>query len=202
MVSFNHYEGGAVGDWLPRRVVGIERVSSGYQRSFQVLQNGWKAPGGRYRVMVGGSSAFLPLSCIVNIQGDTPQDIRTPAWYYAPSSAPSKEAWEQLLGRAIVEKTAQKGSFAMESSVMEMKKHSIIMKIMYKGIEARVAKGFNGKKDYPNPKFRMMMASAADSSLSAMRINGGMRSYVLDGLLAMANGRVVAGLRLMGRRVK
>ncbi len=31
MVSFNHYANGAVGDWLYRRVAGIEPVSGGYQ---------------------------------------------------------------------------------------------------------------------------------------------------------------------------
>lgn len=31
MVSFNHYANGAVGDWLYRRVAGIEAISGGYQ---------------------------------------------------------------------------------------------------------------------------------------------------------------------------
>lgn len=35
MVSFNHYANGAVGDWLYRRVTGIEATSGGY-RTFQV----------------------------------------------------------------------------------------------------------------------------------------------------------------------
>lgn len=35
MVSFNHYAGGAVGDWLYRRLVGIEPTSGGY-RTFRV----------------------------------------------------------------------------------------------------------------------------------------------------------------------
>lgn len=32
MVSFNHYANGAVGDWLYRRVAGIEAISPGYKR--------------------------------------------------------------------------------------------------------------------------------------------------------------------------
>jgi alpha-L-rhamnosidase len=35
MVSFNHYAGGAVGDWLYRRIAGIEGISGGY-KTFQV----------------------------------------------------------------------------------------------------------------------------------------------------------------------
>lgn len=41
MVSFNHYANGAVGDWLYRRVAGIEPVSGGY-KSFKVAP----VPGG------------------------------------------------------------------------------------------------------------------------------------------------------------
>lgn len=35
MVSFNHYANGAVGDWLYRRVIGIEATSGGY-KTFQI----------------------------------------------------------------------------------------------------------------------------------------------------------------------
>jgi alpha-L-rhamnosidase len=31
MVSFNHYANGAVGDWLYRRIAGIEATSGGYK---------------------------------------------------------------------------------------------------------------------------------------------------------------------------
>lgn len=41
MVSFNHYAGGAVGDWLYRRVAGIEATSGGY-KTFKIAPK----PGG------------------------------------------------------------------------------------------------------------------------------------------------------------
>ena len=41
MVSFNHYANGAVGDWLYRRIAGIEPLSGGY-RTFRVAP----VPGG------------------------------------------------------------------------------------------------------------------------------------------------------------
>ena len=90
----------------------------------------------------------------------------------------------------------------MDNTVMEMKDHSLIMKIMYKAVEATVAKGFGGKKDYSDPTFRMMMNSAADASLSGMKISGGMKNYVLEGLLEMANGHVFRGIATMCRKVK
>ena len=85
----------------------------------------------------------------------------------------------------------------MDNTVMEMKDHSLIMKIMFKAVESTVAKGFGGKKDYSDPTFRMMMNSAADASLSGMKISGGMNNYVLEGLLEMANGHFLRGIAAM-----
>lgn len=72
MVSFNHYANGAVGDWLYRRVAGIEPVSGGY-KSFKVapvpgggldfaragirtpygqLTSEWKLEGGKFTITV------------------------------------------------------------------------------------------------------------------------------------------------------
>ena len=85
----------------------------------------------------------------------------------------------------------------MENSVMEMKDYSLIMKILYKALELVTAKRFGGKVDYDNPEFRMMMCSAADASLTGMKINGGMNNHVLEGMLLMANGHFFKGIRQM-----
>ncbi|MGI6570114.1 MAG: family 78 glycoside hydrolase catalytic domain [Caldicoprobacterales bacterium] len=54
MVSFNHYAGGAVGDWLYRRIAGIEPTSGGY-KTFRIAPK----PGGGYKL--GQSNISLPL---------------------------------------------------------------------------------------------------------------------------------------------
>lgn len=72
MVSFNHYAGGAVGDWLYRRVAGIEPTSGGY-RTFRIapllgggitsargstetpygtVVSDWKSSGNRFEIQV------------------------------------------------------------------------------------------------------------------------------------------------------
>ena len=71
------------------------------------------------------------------------------------------------------------------------------MKIMYIAVEATVAKGFGGKKDYNDPAFRMMMTSAADCSLTGMKISGAMNNHVLEGMLEMANGHFIKGILTM-----
>ena len=102
-----------------------------------------------------------------------------------------------MLGRKYVPPVLKKGAFTMDNTVMEMKDDSLIMKIMFKAVEATIAKGFGGKKDYSDPIFRMMMNSAADASLSGMKISGGMNNYVLEGLLEMANGHFLRGIAAM-----
>ena len=74
---------------------------------------------------------------------------------------------------------------------------SLIMKIMFKAVAATIARGFGGKKDYENPEFRMLMNSSAGSPLRSMMISGGMKGGVMPGMLEMANGHFLRGLRRM-----
>lgn len=85
---------------------------------------------------------------------------------------------------------------------MDRKEDSFVMKIMYKAVEATVAKGFGGRADYENPEFRMMMASSAGAPLRSMQISGGMKGGLMQGLLDMANGHFLRGIKKMiiGRR--
>lgn len=87
----------------------------------------------------------------------------------------------------------------MDHTVMEMKDYSLIMKIMFKSVEATVAKGFGGKKDYEDPEFRMLMESSAGGPLRSMQISGGMKGGLFQGLLDMANGHFLKGICKMIR---
>lgn len=168
-------------------------------RSFAVWNGSWVIPGGRYTVLVGGSSEDLPLSGAVEKETVSLTAPNVPAWYFAPKGAPSHGDFETLVGSPVVEKQLKKGQFTMENTVMEMKDHSFIMKIMFKAVESTVAKGFGGKKDYSDPTFRMMINSAADCSLSGMKINGAMKNYVMEGMLELANGHFFRGITKMAK---
>lgn len=169
------------------------------KRSFAVWNSGWKVARGTYRIEIGGSSRYLPLVAELFLEGEEMKLSKEQkgSWYEKPIGIPKHEEWEKLLGRQVIEKRLKKGEFTMENTVAEMKDYSLIMKIMYKAIEKTVAKGFGGKADYGNPAFKMMIASSADSSLSAMKICGGMKNYVLEGMLEMANGHYLRGIKYM-----
>ena len=159
-------------------------------RSFAVWQDGWKVPGGAYTVCVGGLTASIEKS------GET---LPIPAWqggswYERCTGKPNQTDWEALLGRRYTLPVLKKGSFTMDNTVMEMKDHSLIMKIMFKAVEATIAKGYGGKKDYENPNFRMQLASSAGAPIRSMQISGGMKGGVLPGMLEMANGHFFRGI--------
>lgn len=168
-------------------------------RSFAIWDKGWKIPKGTYRIAIGSSAEHILLSQCIEKEGCVLEKQEFSDWYTSLEGIPSQTDFEKLIGHSIQENVLQKGSFTMENTVMEMRDYSLIMKIMYKAVEATVAKGFGGKKDYKNPAFRMMMYSAADCSLTGMKISGAMNNHVLEGMLEIANGHFLKGLLTMIR---
>ena len=159
-------------------------------RSFAVWRDGWKIPAGTYAVCVGGLRAEIEKN------GDV---LPVPAWqggswYERCTGKPNYADWEATLERKYTPPVLKKGSFTMDNTVMEMKEHSLIMKIMFRAVEATIAKGFGGKKEYENPEFRMLINSSAGSPLRSMMISGGMKGDVLPGMLEIANGHFFRGI--------
>ena len=162
-------------------------------RSFALWQDGWKVPGGTYTVCIGNLTASIQ-------RPGEPLPIpawQKESWYAHCSGKPNRADWEAMLGRKYTSPVLKKGSFTMDNTVMEMKDYSLIMKIMFKAVEATVAKGYGGKRDYENPNFRMQMASSAGAPIRSMMISGGMKGGVLPGMLEMANGHFFRGIRKM-----
>lgn len=163
------------------------------ERSFCVWQDGWKIPAGQYTIHIDN------LAVSITKEGET---VTIPSWqknswYGTCNGKPVQSEWEQMIGHRYTPKVPQKGSFTMDNTVIEMKDSSLVMKIMYKAVEATIAKGFGGKKDYENPEFRMLIASSAGSPLRSMQISGGMKGGVLPGMLEMANGHFIRGILKM-----
>ncbi len=160
-------------------------------RAFAVWDGGWKVPAGTYDILIGD------LKAVIRKDGT---EVPAPAWqhdswYEHPSGTPTQNQWEAMLGHKYTENVPMKGQFTMDNSVMEMKDHSLIMKIMYKATEGVIAKGFGGKKDYDNPDFRMMMAASAGGPLRSMQISGGIRGGLIKGMLHIANGHFLRGIK-------
>jgi len=171
-------------------------------RSFAIWQEGWKIPGGTYALEVGASSRDIRLTREIQVEG---QDIPAPqwqagSWYETLSGAPTREEWEALMGHAVpLTPEPKKGEFDMDSTCLEMREHSFVMKIQYKVTEFIVAKSFGGKKDLNDPAYRMMLTCAVDCPMRSVVISSGgmIRESVARGLLHMANGHFFKGLGTM-----
>lgn len=165
---------------------------------------GWCVPQGTYHILVGGSSRFLPLSREIRRQGRKPEapGWQKGSWYEDCKGLPAQKDLEAVMGRPYKPKRLVKGCFTMDNTVEEMREHSLAMRILYKAVEATVAKGFGGKRDYGNPEFRMLMASSAGSPLRCMQISGGLGDGLMQGLLEMANGHFWKGIKRMLQRGK
>ena len=87
---------------------------------------------------------------------------------------------------------------------MEMKDRSAIMRSMFKATEKTIAKGFGGKADYEDPTFKMMVMSGADAPLRAAVISSGgaFPANVAEGMLELANGHLLKGLRKLSGKQK
>ena len=174
-------------------------------RSFALWSDGWKVPGGVYGIELGASSADIRLRGELSVEGEA---VPVPAaqqgsWYEHCTGKPTDKDFENLFGGPILpEPEIKKGSFTMEMSSMEMKDLSGVMKAMFKTTEKTIAKGFGGKVDYSDPTFKMMVMSGADAPLrAAVLSSGGMfPAGVAEGMLEIANGHLLKGLKKMGRK--
>ncbi len=172
-------------------------------RSFAVWLDGWRVPGGVYGVELGASCEDVRLRGELAVEGEA---VPAPAWqkgswYENLRGRATGADFEKLFGGPIQpEPEIRKGRFTMEMSTMEMKDKSPIMKSMFKATEKTIAKGFGGKADYDDPTFKMMVMSGADAPLRAAVISSGgaFPANVAEGMLELANGHLLRGLKKMG----
>ena len=174
-------------------------------RSFAVWDGSWKTPGGTYEIRVGASSRDIRLTGSLEVPGEAipAPDWQAGSWYETMAGAPSREEWERAMGHSVpIVPELKKGQFTLDSTCMEMKGSSLVMKLQYKVTERIVAKGFGGKKDYSDPAFKMMMTCATDCPMRATVISAGgsMTEGVAQGLVEMANGHFIRGLRAMRKK--
>jgi beta-glucosidase len=177
-------------------------------RSFAVYDveaRAWVIPEGTYRISIGASSRDIRLSRDVIIRGKRLQkdSASQAAWYTSLQGKPTQADFEALLGRPIEpHHKPQKGGYTLNSSFREMQK-SLPIRIMLWTIERAVAKGFGGV-DYSNPNFRGIIEITSTNPLKSMvTASGGLFGLnIAQGLVDMANGHFIKGLRSFLRKKK
>ena len=168
-------------------------------RSFAVWADGWKVPAGEYLIEIGASSRDVRLSESITVSGDR-VSLGGDGWYENPVGLPTREEWEKLMGHSVpLSVEPKRGEFTMDSSCLEMKKYSLMMKVQYMVTKSIISKGIEGKKDMSNPTYKMMLTSAVDCPMRSVVINSGgmMSESVARGMVHIANGRLIKGIAAM-----
>lgn len=163
---------------------------------FAVWDGAFKKVKGSYRLEIGTSSRDICFFRDIDVDGKEAAvpDWQNGSWYETCKGDVTQAEWQTMLKIKYEPTRLIKGQFTMDNSVMEMKDHSWIMKIMYKAVEKVISKGFDGKIDYDNPDFVMLMNSSAGAPLRSMQISGGIKGGVFKGLVEMANGHFIKGI--------
>jgi len=168
---------------------------------YDVYSRDWQVQKGKYNIQIGASSRDIRLSQVVELEGTvlpgTQKDIKG-TWYEHLKGKPKKTDFEKILGRAIESKKPEKRKkYTLNDCIMDMQ-DSIVMRIMYKIIERKYGKTYGGI-DYTNPAFKMVMKCSTEVPIKNLcTMSGGdMKRHTVEGLVLMANGHFIKGLRLM-----
>ena len=165
-------------------------------RSFAVYDGGWRVARGAYTIEVGGLEA--------EIYRDGEELAAKPwqggSWYEHLRGKPSHADWEKLIGHKHQFVPAKKGEYTMDNTVGEMMGDSAVMRLLHRVIERVMARGFDGKIDYSDPEFKMMMSCAADASIRNISIGGGIDERVVELALFLANARPLERIKHIFKR--
>jgi beta-glucosidase len=169
------------------------------KRSFAFFdpdENSWQVEAGTYTIEIGASSRDIRLSEQITLEGVVPQKSQCAAWYYTLNGMPGKKEFVSIYGDYADTVPARKGTFNIESSILEMKDSSLLCRFIYKGMESAVAKMTGGKADYNNPHFRMLMMSSVDNPIKANMLFSpdSMTAPFVQFVLDAANGHFWKGL--------
>jgi beta-glucosidase len=158
----------------------------------------WQVEEGQYTIQIGSSSNDIRITCPVQLAGIRPVKSNSSNWYYNLEGEPTIDDFISIYGDFKPFVMPEKGQFSVECSVFEMKDQSFIFKQFYKAIEKVIAKSTteDGKPDYNNVHFKMLMASASDNPIRTMALlsPGFLTFKRIQLLVDFANGKPFKGI--------
>ena len=159
----------------------------------------WRVESGTYRILVGASSRDIRLQGDVYIQAGIddlpiPRRDRLPAYVDFPADGRiSSSDFEQLIQRPLPPNSHQKrGSYTINTPVSEMQ-DSFVGRHLAKAMRNQVRQ--MAAEDPDSPNALTMRATVEDAPLRIMMMQaGGLNRGMVEGLLILANGKLLRGL--------
>lgn len=162
----------------------------------------WMVECGEYEIRVGASSRDIRLRERIQLAGEAPRRDDASRWYHTPIGRPTLDDFATIHPPFPQIDPPRRGTFDLNSSILEMKDSSLACRIMHRAVERTVAKDFGGRIDYSNVRFKMVMYSAAGLPMRAMvrMSDGAMSPHLAYFFVESANGHTLRGLWGLLRR--
>ncbi len=158
----------------------------------------WCVEGGSYELLVAASGTDIRLHTEITLAGDGKESLladeyRSLTQYHTPSTPlrVSDDQFHRLLG--YVPQPDRNGKPYTKDSTLGDIKDTFIGKILLKVVKSAMNKMLKTNED---PTMALMIEkSTMEMPLRSMKMAGGINNKKLDGIVALANGKVLSGLR-------
>ena len=162
----------------------------------------WHVESGMYSIMVGSSSAEIRLKDEIYIEGDdsvvVPNYHDVAEIYYHPEKihTVTQEDFAVILGHQVPTKQKVKKPYTWNVTVNELAESSRFYHFITPLFQKVVNRFTKDDKDMGDTA----AAVAFDTPIRAFGMVGGMSRDTIDGLVAIINGHIIKGIRLMKKK--
>jgi len=167
----------------------------------------WVVEEGEFEILVGASSRDIRLAVRVRMltKDMTSFGVKFPTAYkhFPPDVRVTREDFECLLGYPLPgDSSPKKGSYTINTPINDMR-DSLFGRWLACYMKKQIGNLIKGREETPTALMMKKMAEEAPLRVMLMSAEGKISRPMLDGLLAMANGKWFTGLsKLLGKRYK
>ena len=172
---------------------------------YSIERHDWIVEEGDYQIRIGSSSRDIRLSATISVRGEKSFSESQQRMFYSkfPNDAwVAQAAFAQILDFPIPENRSNPKPYTMNTPVIDMQ-GSMVGRILQKIIRNQIDDLVDETMHGPTRLMIEQMALESPLRVLVMFSNGALNRQLLDGLLLIANGRILKGLfQLVGSFIR